>query len=87
MNLLEEVEGTLPADKDRMLAAVDRYLALPPDEKLLFRLARRGGALRSLDDFADPQLRTRLQQAASQLYRETGGDIEQVITELGDQYI
>ena len=87
MNLLEEVEGTLPADKDRMLAAVDRYLALPPDEKLLFRLARRGGALRSLDDFADPQLRIRLQQAVSQLCRQTGGDIEQVITELGDQYI
>lgn len=87
MNLLEEVEGTLPTDKDRMLATLDRYLALPADDQLLFRLARRGGAIRSLDDLDNPALRARLQRARAELCAQTGSDLEQVITELGDQYI
>ena len=87
MNLLEEVEGTLPGDKPKMIAAVDRYLALPAQEKLLFRLARRGGAVRSLDDLNDPSLRARLERAMVQLRADAGGDLEKVITELGDQYI
>lgn len=87
MNLLEEVTGRLPEDKDTMLAVIDRYLALPLEEKLLFRLGRRGGALRSLDELNDPLLRQRLEGAARDLLPQAGGDLEKLITELGDQYI
>src|SRR5208283_5297575 len=87
MNLLEEVCGKLPEDKGAILAVIDRYLALPPEEKLLFRLGRRGGALRSLDDLNDPVMRQRLQLAMKDMASETGGDLEKVITELADQYI
>jgi radical SAM superfamily enzyme YgiQ (UPF0313 family) len=87
MNLLEDVTGKLPDDKDAMLAMIDRYLALPADERLLFRLGRRGGALRSLDDLNDPLMRRRLEYAIRDLVSSTGGDIEKLITELGDQYI
>ena len=44
LNLLEEVEGTLPQDKPRLLALIDRYRALPEEDRLLFQLGRRGGA-------------------------------------------
>lgn len=87
MNLLEEVAGKLPEDKDAMLAVIDRYLALPPGEKLLFRLGRRGGALRSLDELSDPHVHRRLEAAMHDLGLQTGGDMEKVITELGDRYI
>lgn len=87
MNLLEEVTGKLPEDKDAMLAVIDRYLAMPPDEKLLFRLGRRGGGLRSLDELNDPVMRQRLATAMRQLGSETGGNVEKIITELADQYI
>jgi histone acetyltransferase (RNA polymerase elongator complex component) len=87
MNLLEEVEGKLPEDKEAMLAVIDRYLALPPEEKLLFRLARRGGAVRGLNDLVNPELRIRLQRAMAELCAQTGRNLEEVITELGDQYI
>ena len=66
---------------------IDRYLALPPEEKLLFRLGRRGGALRSLDELNDPLMRQRLQLAMKELTPETDGDVEKLITELADQYI
>ena len=87
MNLLEEVCGKLPEDRSAMLAVIDRYLAMPPEEKLLFRLGRRGGALRSLDEFNDPRIRERLQFAMKEMASETGGDVEKLITELADQYI
>jgi radical SAM superfamily enzyme YgiQ (UPF0313 family) len=87
MNLLEEVTGKLPEDKEAMLAVIDRYLGMVPEEKLLFRLGRRGGALRSLDDLNDPVMRQRLQLAMKDMASEAGGDVEKIITELADQYI
>lgn len=87
MNLLEEVAGKFPDDKHYMLSIIDRYLALPDEERLLYRLGRRGGAIRSLDDLNNDALRGRLEQARRELELETDGNIERVITELGDQYI
>lgn len=87
MNLLAEVEGVLPQGKATMLAVIDRYLALPLEEKLLFRLGRRGGALSSLSELDDPGLRRQLTAALGNLPSQAGGDIEQFITELGNQYI
>ncbi len=65
--------GKLPEDKEAMLATIDRYLALPDEERLLFRLGRRGGALRSLDDLNDPVMRQRLRLAMQELASETAG--------------
>lgn len=87
MNLLPEVEGILPGDKPKMLDVIDRYLALPEEDRLLFRLGRRGGALHSTDDLDDVPTRSRLERARHDLETETGMDIERLITELADQYI
>lgn len=87
MNLLEEVGGRFPDDKQSMLDVIDRYLALSDEDRLLFRLGRRGGAVRSVDDLKNAALKERLQQASMDLMKQTHGDLEKVITELGDQYI
>ena len=87
MNLLPEIEGTFPGDKDHMLAVIDKYLALSPEDRLLYRFGRRGGAIQGLADLENPTLRRRLEAARQQLESEAGGDLESVITELGDQYI
>jgi len=87
MNLLEEVTGKLPEDKEAMLAVIDRYLALPDEDRLLFRLGRRGGGLRSVDEFEDPVIRCKLKAALGGLSLQTGDDVEKLIRELADQYI
>jgi radical SAM superfamily enzyme len=87
MNLLPEVEGTFPQDKQHMLTVIDRYLSLPAEDRLLYRLGRRGGAIQSLDDLKNPLLRSRLEAARMELEAEAGRDLESIITELGDQYI
>ena len=53
LNLLEEVQGKLPEEKGKMLQVIDRYLAWPPEERLRFRVGRRLGYLRNLDDLED----------------------------------
>jgi hypothetical protein len=53
LNLLEDVAGRLPGDKPAMLAAIDRFFALSPEERLVFRVGRRRGIYRRIDDLAD----------------------------------
>ncbi len=86
-NLLEEVSGKLPDDRESMLAVIDEYLALPPEDKILFRIGRRGGALRSVRELQDPLTRLRLERARRTLESELGKDIEFVINELAAQHI
>jgi histone acetyltransferase (RNA polymerase elongator complex component) len=60
LNLLEEVEGTLPGDSGRIIAVIDRFFDLSPEERMIFRLGRRMGIYRYLDDLADSHTYRRL---------------------------
>jgi hypothetical protein len=87
MNLLQEVEGTLPEDKPAMLNIIDRYLALPEQERQFFRFGSRAAAFRQLGDLNEGLRRHRVERALRALEAESGGDIESIITEMGDRYI
>lgn len=69
LNLLEEVEGKLPEDKEKILAVIDQYLNLSDEERLMYQLGRRGGAFRSVNDLYEPGVRTRLEMAKKKLKR------------------
>jgi len=62
LNLLEEVQGRLPAAKENMMTTIDRYLSLPAAERLLFRVGRRLGYYRTLSDLQDLNLRGRIEK-------------------------
>ena len=87
MNLLEEISGTLPQDKGKMLSVTDRYLALPEKERLLYKIGRWGGAYRSLDDLDDRITRTKIEQLILQWNLETPEQADNIIKEMADQYI
>ena len=87
LNLLEEVEGKLPEEKGKMLALLDRYLALPPEEKVNFRLGRRAGVYRSLDDLSHPELRPQVDQIFKRVELEKPDGIEKVICDLMESFI
>ncbi len=84
-NLLENLEGTFPHDKPKLLAVIDEYLGLPDDDRILYRLGRYGGALRCVQDLS--AYRSRLERARRDLEQETGKPIDDVIEELGGQYL
>ena len=96
LNLLEEVQGRLPEEKGKMLAVIDRYQAWPPEERLRFRVGRRLGYLRNLDDLEDPALSSRIDQIIQEVrrsVREAKGrdaeerEIEKEIYALMENYI
>jgi hypothetical protein len=87
MNLLEEISGTLPQDKGKMLSVADRYLALPEKERLVYKIGRWGGAYRRLDDLDDRVTRTKIEQLVLQWNLETPEQADNIIKEMADQYI
>lgn len=94
LNLLEEVHGKLPEEKEKILNLIDRYLALPDSERLLFRLGRRMGCYRNLDDLADPDLREQVSRiiegftAPPEAEQDSAsGKVERAIYRLMESYI
>jgi len=69
LNLLEEVQGKLPEQREKMIETIDRYLSLPAEERLLYRVGRRLGYYRSLDDLQDLPLRRRMEQMIDEVRR------------------
>lgn len=66
LNLLEELEGKLPEDKERLLSIIDRYLGLPDNERIIYRLGRRKGIYRKLDDLSDTRVYNMLKTIVDQ---------------------
>jgi hypothetical protein len=64
LNLFPEFEGSLPADRDRLVDLLDRFLALSRVEQAEFSLGRRLGVYRTLDDRLDPDRRAALEARA-----------------------
>jgi radical SAM superfamily enzyme YgiQ (UPF0313 family) len=87
LNLLEEVEGRLPEEKEKMLAVIDRYLNLSEEEKLNFRLGRRAGIYRSLNDLSNPDLRVQVDEAVRRIKLEAPGREEEMISHLMESFI
>jgi radical SAM superfamily enzyme YgiQ (UPF0313 family) len=87
LNLLEELEGTFPEAKEQMLATIDRYLSLPQSERNNFRLGRRAGYYRSLNDLANPDLRIRVDRILNRIETENPGSLDQVISDLMEAFI
>jgi len=89
MNLLEEVTGKLPEDKEHMLEVIRKYQQLDPEDRLIYRVGRRGGAYRSTDDLArDPDTYQKIRGLINEVQsREGEQGVEKMIAELVDRYI
>ena len=66
-NLLQEIEGKLPEDKEKMLTIIDRFLGLSPKEKTNFIIGRRVGIYGYLDDLDDPRRHEAVEQVIHRL--------------------
>ena len=62
LNILLELRGKLPEDKEKMLGIVDRFLDLPQDQQTIFRLGRRLGIMGNLRDLKNPVLTDKVKE-------------------------
>ena len=86
LNLFQEAEGRLPEDKERIMAPFRKFLALPPEEQLIYRVGRRTGIFSRLDDLNDTELRGHAEQARKN-YGVTLENIEAFTAEMMKQFI
>jgi radical SAM superfamily enzyme YgiQ (UPF0313 family) len=86
LNLLEELEGRFPEDKQKILSVIERYFELPDEDRLIFRLGRRTGAFGKLDDLANKETYLRLKSVIDQ-YAAQGGNLEEDIIKTMNNYI
>jgi radical SAM superfamily enzyme len=86
-NLLQEVEGKLPEDKEKMLAVIDRFQSLPPEDRADFILGRRMGIYTSVDDLDDLHRREVVEKAKGRFNSEGNGIDDKVIYSLMERFI
>lgn len=83
MNLLEDIEGTLPGDRERMLGTIDRFLGMGRDEQESFIVGRRIGRYRTLADYA-PSSEV---EAIKREIRDRFGSLEDGLREILSNFI
>ena len=86
-NLLQELEGKLPQDKGRMLATIEAYQALPPKERVNFRVGRRAGIYTHLDDLHEPDKREIVERITDRLSQGSDQIDEKVMYALMERFI
>lgn len=67
INLLLEVRGNLRTEKKEMLSTIDRFLTLPPDERLLFAVGRRLNIFFFLDDLKKTELHQKAEESMKKI--------------------
>ncbi|MBA4419250.1 MAG: radical SAM protein [Syntrophus sp. (in: bacteria)] len=87
LNLIEDVEGTLPEDKEKMIAVIDRFLSMDREQKLVYRFGRRAGMYRSLDDLRDELSYYRIKKAIRDMEEKEPGSVEKTLSLLLENYI
>ncbi|MFZ5643432.1 MAG: radical SAM protein [Bacillota bacterium] len=80
LNLLEEVNGKLPQQKQFLISILDRYLSMPERDRINFRLGRRAGIYRWLDDMRDTAKHARVEALVKKL--EAEGSLDGTISSL-----
>jgi len=86
-NLLQEIEGKLPQDKEKMLASIARFQSLSPEEKHNFRIGRRVGIYDQLDDLYNSHKHSTVEHAMQKLGNDGNQVDEEIIYTLMERFI
>lgn len=76
LNLFPEVDGKLPEEKEKIIAPVKTYLALPPEEQLLYSIGRRRNIMTRVADLDNPMKR----EQAERIKERLGATVENMDT-------
>jgi len=86
-NLLQEIDGRLPEDKERMLSVIDRFQALPPEERANFRIGRRARIYTFLDELNDSRKHQLVEQIIDRLSQGNHQIDEEVVYHMMEGFI
>lgn len=85
-NLLPEIEGKLPEDKNKLLSILDKFEALSSQEKANFMVGRRVGLYKTLQDLGDSQRHELVEQIRFKLSQGAKNLDPQIIFSLMEEF-
>jgi hypothetical protein len=84
MNLLPELEGKLPEDKERFLEVIQKFQSLPPHERNIYKLGRRFAIYDKLKDLDDPARHSEVERILGQISPD---ELDEVLFKLMERYV
>ncbi|MGZ3594843.1 MAG: radical SAM protein [Syntrophales bacterium] len=87
LNLLEDLQGKLPEDKEHLLAIIDGYFSLPDDERLVYRIGRRLGTYRGLADLSDEGMYKKVRSIIDQYCKQDRNQLNNDLLKIMNRYI
>ena len=86
LNLFQEVDGNLPQDKDAITSPIKEFLAMDPEQQMLYRVGRRTGIFSQLTDLKHPDLLAHAKEARDR-YKVTVDNVDQFTQTIIKQFI
>ncbi|MBI9077131.1 MAG: radical SAM protein [Desulfatibacillum sp.] len=86
LNLFETLEGRFPQDKAKMVAEVQAFLDLSPQDQVLYQVGRRMGIFRGLQDMKDPGQANQAKGVVSRM-GITPENVDAIIYELMQRFV
>jgi histone acetyltransferase (RNA polymerase elongator complex component) len=86
LNLFENLEGTFPDDKAKMMEILDSFLAMKPQSQCMYQVGRRLGIFSRISDMESPRRLARAEKFCQQL-GITPDNVDDVIDELMKRFI
>lgn len=87
LNLLEEIDGKMPEDKERIVSVIDDYFSLNKEQRLVYRFGRRAGMYRSIKDLRDELTYFRIKKTIREIEEKEPGSVEKTLSLLLENYI
>ncbi|MBN2463153.1 MAG: radical SAM protein [Dehalococcoidia bacterium] len=87
LNLLPEIEGKFPETKPACLATINRYLTLPSQERLNFKLGRRAGYYEKLDDIHNAYMHQKVDEIIQRIASEAPDNVDELVLRLKESFI
>jgi hypothetical protein len=86
LNLFEEVEGTLPEDKERMTQVLQTFLKMDPEKQCAYQVGRRLGFFSRLSDMKSHHRLAKAEKTCRQ-FGITPENVDDTIDELMKRFI
>lgn len=87
LNLLEELNGKLPEDKDTLLGIIDNYFSLSDEERLIFIIGRRSEIYGRLADLSDKGMYNRVKSIIDRYNVQDHDQLDNDLLKIMNRYI
>ncbi len=87
LNLLEELNGKLPEDKNKLLGIIDDFFSLSGEDRLIYRVGRRSGMFGCLADLTDTYMYNRVKSIIDQYNPQERNQLDKDLLRIMNRYI